>query len=431
VSKVVYLHAGRAATQLAVSDQPVARATRLLCTQYWRRQRMIETAGHRLNALDVFDTSIVQSLVIIKEHLLHDAIPLEGLLRLVRDVEGEIKQPSVTWFASTCLGALMVQLSRAQEINFWPECAQGFARFPAAIIDGLRFCFDATVGNALADELQRPNSPWRQAELMGLPIALGVARPAVSERFAQIAASIAHDAPGGRAALCEWRCTGTAGSVPKALASLNGEIPDADAALYALALMDSDQELTAARAVLAQRPSLTALAVCAGRAPEVVHAELRAGQLSTLGAEPFFYLAALLGDWRTLLDQADSIDWSDENQCRALADAVALVTGTVADYLFDIPQPGEKRHARLLESAQSLALPPDTLLRLGQAKASALLEDSAAIVGAPLRHMLYVEYACNMQVPVFVDATDLAGVQSLALTTASAWERFLIERTKK
>ena len=146
MSRIVNLHEGRIATQLGIDGRPAEQATRLLCTQYWRRQHLVNVAGHRLDALDVFDTSIVQALVVIKEYLLHDATSFNALLHRVREVEHELKAPAATAFATTCIGALMVQLSRGGEIDLWLTIPEVFARHPMSVADGLRFCFD-TSGN--------------------------------------------------------------------------------------------------------------------------------------------------------------------------------------------------------------------------------------------------------------------------------------------
>ena len=155
---------------------------------------------------------------------------------------------------------------------------------------------------------------------------------------------------------------------------------------------------------------------------------MRAGKFLHLGFERLCYLYALSGDWNALLAVIPDVDWSNEGHCRALADGVSLVSGTLADYLFDMSRPGDERSTRLLTTADSLALPADQPIRLGQPMANVLLENSAPAVGAPLRQMLYVEYACKLRVPVFIDAADVAGVQGLAVSTASAWERMLVER---
>ncbi|MBP7453828.1 MAG: hypothetical protein KA914_13675 [Ottowia sp.] len=428
MSRIVNLHEGRIATQLGIDGRPAEQATRLLCTQYWRRQHLVNVAGHRLDALDVFDTSIVQALVVIKEYLLHDATSFNALLHRVREVEHELKAPAATAFATTCIGALMVQLSRGGEIDLWLTIPEVFARHPMSVADGLRFCFDTSVAGGLANALQGPNRSQSPAGLENLCIAMGIARPAISDHFARLAADVSEKMPGGAAALCRWRCTGNFDSVQSALASLNDPASDTDAALYALQLMGSSQALNAARTILARTASLTALAICAARATSSTRDDMRAGKFLHLGFERLCYLYALSGDWNALLAVIPDVDWSNEGQCRALADGVSLVSGTLADYLFDMSRPGDERSTRLLTTADSLALPADQPIRLGQPMANVLLENSAPAVGAPLRQMLYVEYACKLRVPVFIDAADVAGVQGLAVSTASAWERMLVER---
>jgi hypothetical protein len=285
------------------------------------------------------------------------------------------------------------------------------------------------VGDALAQELQRQNSALRQPGAIGLAFRLGIARPAVSDGFAQIAASLAKDAPGGLAALCAWRCTGV-GSEQQALSSLDAG-GNAEAALYALELMNSKRGLAAARAQMARGYSPAALALCAVKAPQETQAALASGQWrDALGFDGACYAWALLGDWPALLDHAQTLDWDDETACRALADGVALVTGVYADGLYDMSQPPQARQARLAELAQSLNLPQGQSVRMGLSRAQVLLESSAPTVGAPLRQMLYVEYACRVRAFVYLDATDLSSVQALGLLAATPWERLLLPKKK-
>lgn len=384
---------------------------------------MTKTASHRMDAQDVFDTGIVQALALIKEHILHDAVSHNEVDAILQTVEQEIKRQDIISFARTCVHALRVQLNLYGEQKLAPAWAQAYEHHPDAVFDALRCCFDETVANALARELPL-DANASATPTTRLWLRLGVARPAISDSFAQSVAHLASQLTDGLAILCQWRCTGKA-SPAQALAAINAQTSQEEA-LQCLVLMNSDRALPAAQAIWAKHPCPSALAILCTHAPTDMGTALQDKRTTHIGQNLTCYAWALLGDWAHTLAQAECIDWSDEQQCRALADSIALVSGHTADYLFDISASPAQRKERLHTQAETLALPTDQPLRLGTRRSAVTLGEAAPAVGAPLRHLLYIEHACRLRAHTYIDASDLTAVQALALMSASAWERIAI-----
>jgi hypothetical protein len=379
---------------------------------------MLIVPAHRLNALDVFDQSIEQCLAGIKTHLVHHPELLPQLQKSVDSIELEIKQNHVAVFAHTCLQSLVLQAhdKAAFSSRIWNEY---LTNQPDAVFDALRFCFDQRVANYLTQGLQASFDAQHPA-LTRLLMRLGISRPAVSDDYAAQLGKLVTTQPGGWAALCQWRCTGTADE-SKAIDAIRNDV-QSEAALYALAFMGSTQCTPQAKTVLSrQQNSRIALALCVHAASDDVRNMLQSPQHIGLPLPHQFYAAALLGDAAVLKNLAQQTAWNDAPLCRALADSVALLCGEPCDGLYDIARPAHEREHGMHTLLQALASDGHSV-RMGKPLSSVPLQDSASAVGAPLRQMLYVEYISKVNAALWIDAGDLAAVQGVALTSASAFE---------
>jgi hypothetical protein len=406
------------ARDLPIAAELPLRMVRSVATQYWRRTQMLIVPAHRLNALDVFDQSIEQCLAGIKTHLMHQPELLPQLHASVDSIEQEIKQKHVAVFAHTCLQALALQANdqAAFSSRVWNDF---LTSQPDAVFDALRFCFDQRVAKYLTQGLQATFDAQHPA-LTRLLMRLGISRPAVSEDYAALLGKLVTPLPGGLAALCQWRCTAQADE-SKAIDAIRADA-HADAALITLAFMGSPQRTPLAKAVLNREPSnRIALALCVHTAGDAVQNILQTEHASILPLPHQFYAAALLGDASTLLRLAKQTSWENDALCRALADSAALLCAQPCDALYDMKRPTHDRVGALQAALQALASSGQPM-RLAQTRTSVPLQDSASAVGAPLRQMLYVEYASKVNAALWIDTDDLAAVQSLALTTASAFE---------
>ncbi|XVJ70569.1 MAG: hypothetical protein HEQ39_13740 [Rhizobacter sp.] len=406
------------ARDLPVAAELPLRMVRSLATQYWRRTQMLIVPAHRLNALDVFDQSIEQCLAGIKTHLMHIPVLLPDLQTLVDQIEQEIQQKHVAVFAHTCLQALALQANDKAVFSsrVWNDY---LANQPDAVFDALRFCFDRKVADYLSQGLQATFDAQHPA-LTRLLMRLGVSRPAVSDAYAADLGKLVTTTPGGLAALCQWRCTATCDE-SKAIDAIRADA-QADAALHTLAFIGSAQRTPQAKTVLNRQPnSRVALALCVHAASDGVRNVLQSQQPSGLPLPHQFYAAALLGDAAILKNLAQQTAWDNATLCRALADSVSLLCGEPCDALYDLARPAQERQHSMLAALQPLASKGQPV-RMGQALSSVSLQDSASAVGAPLRHMLYTEYFAKFNAALWIDAGDLAAVQGLALTTASAFE---------
>lgn len=410
------------ATDLPVWTDPSARMARSLVTQYWRRSHLLPRSAARPAAIAVFDDAIVQALAGLKQHLAHAPELLPACRDAIAAAGDETLHEPSRFFALACLEVLQLQLGRT---------GGGVARLggeylqaqPGAVFDALRFAFDGAVGDYLAPrvallaDLQDP----QRTPIGRLLLRLAIARPAVSDAFAEAVAPWAASLPGGMAVLCGWRCTGR-GDEARALAAVElGN--DTEAALATLALMGSTQETPAARAVLARTPeSPAALALLAAREGYELAVALREGRHPAMPWGLQCQAAALVGDVPLLRHLAAYTPWADEDACRTLADAVALLTSTPVDGLFDVARPAPGRAGQA--DAALAALPLDgPALRLGRARSHVALEESTALVGAPLRQLLHFEHASRLAGALWIDADDLMPVQGLAVATASVLER--------
>ncbi|WCM94297.1 hypothetical protein M5C99_06105 [Acidovorax sp. NCPPB 2350] len=398
------------------------RMARSLATQYWRRSHLLARPACRPQAIAVFDDGIVQALAGLKQHLAHEPGVAPICHEAIAAAGAEILHEPSRIFALACLEVLHLQSGRTGG-TVAQLGAQYLDAQPSSVFNALRFGFDGVVGEYLAPRvaLLADAGGQERSPLGRLLMRLAIARPAVSDTFAQAVSAWAAPQAGGMAALCGWRCTGR-GDEAKALAAVEGD-DDADAALVALALMGSPHETPAARAVLARAPhSPAALALLAAREGHALAVALREGRFPEMPWSQQAYGAALVGDIPLLRHLAAHTPWDDESACRALADAVALLTGAPADGVFDLAQdPGAR--AAWADSALA-ALPLDgPPLRLGRARDGVAIEDAAALVGAPLRHLLYIEHASRLGAALWIEADDLAVVQALACATASILER--------
>jgi hypothetical protein len=398
---------------------PAPRLARTLVTQYWRRAPMLLRPAVRPEALAVVDDGIVQALAGLKQHLVHAPGLEEDCRQAMAAAASEVLQPQAEVFALACLQALHLQQGQARE-GLAAVLGTQLQEFPRPVFDALRFCLDARMGEYLAGLVAHVR---RQpgAALADLLMRLAIARPAVSDGFADAAAAWVAPLPGGQAALCGWRCTGR-GDEAKALAALEQD-DGAQAALVALALMGSAQETPWAHRLLARAPdSGTALALLAARDGHALALSLREGRHPHMPWHQQAYAASLVGDIPLLHHLLAHADWNDETACRVAADAAALLTGAPADSAFDMALPADVRAGGVDAALAALPLdgPP---LRLGRERAQVTLQDAMALVGAPLRHLLCVEHTSRVGGALWIEADDLASVQALACTTAAMIER--------
>lgn len=410
------------ATDLPVWGDPPARMARSLVTQYWRRSHLLPRSAARPAAIAVFDDAIVQALAGLKQHLAHAPEVLPACRDAIAAAGDETLHEPSRIFALACLEVLQLQLGRTggEVARLGGDYLQAQ---PGAVFDALRFAFDGTVGDYLAPrvallaDLQDPE----RTPIGRLLLRLAIARPAVSDAFAQAVAPWAASLPGGMAVLCGWRCTGR-GDEARALAAVE-QGNDTEAALATLALMGSTQETPAARAVLARTPeSPAALALLAAREGYELAVALREGRHPAMPWGLQCQAAALVGDVPLLRHLAAYTPWDDEDACRTLADAVALLTGTPTDGLFDVARPASERAGAADAALAALSL-DGPALRLGRARSQVALEESTALVGAPLRHLLHLEHASRLAGALWIDADDLMPIQGLAVATASVLER--------
>ncbi|WCM86861.1 hypothetical protein [Acidovorax sp. NCPPB 3576] len=401
------------------------RMARSLVTQYWRRAHMLTVPAHRLQALAVFDEGIVQSLASLKLHLAQ-APAMEADFHAEIAASGhELQQEGPAVFAHACIEVLKLQLGRPGDVApaLWNDHLQ---THPSAVFNALRFCFDDAVGAYLAPRAEQAVAQ-NHPSLVRLLMRLAIARPGVCDAYAQALNAMAEPMPGGMPALCQWRCLGQ-GDEAKALQALETS-SDADAALVALALMGSSQQITSAKALLARAPdSSIALGLCAAGAGHDLAVALRAGRFPAMAWSQQIYAAALVGDGPLLRHLAAHTPWDDELACRALADSVALLTGVPCDGLFDRTRPAGER-AQWADSTLEALPATGPALRLGLPRQTVVLGDAATRVGTPLRQLLYIEQASRMSGALWIEADDLASVQALALTTASVFERAVITGT--
>lgn len=408
----------RRAIDMPVLDELPIRMSRSLATHYWRRMHMLSIPGNRLPAMEIFDGGMIQCLASLKLHLAF-APQLEALMRAEIDVVGqELLQNDVSVFAHACLDVLKLQLDRDAPwpTHFWEVNLQSE---PSAVLNALRFCFNDNVaqhvvsGASDAALLEHP-------ALLDLMMRLGISRPAVSDPFAARVAELAQSQVSGASVLSGVRC-GQKIDEAKALKAIE-EGRDAGAALVALALASNPNEFAAAKAVLAHSPnSHVALAMCAAHNGLEVALALRQGAIPNMSWQQQIYAAALVGDGPLLKSLATHTDWSDELACRALADGMALLVGTTCDFLYDPSRLVSERESWISAALSELPTSGPTI-RMGRDRAQVLLEESALMVGAPLRQMLYIEYAARQERALWIEADDLASVQALAMTTASVFE---------
>lgn len=409
----------RRATDIAVLTTPATRAARNLVTQYWRRTNLLSLPGARPDAVSVFDESIVRALAALKQHLIHAPEIEPACLEAIAIAGQEVLHEPSRIFAQACLHVLHLQQRHADHnaASLFGPCLEAQ---PSAVFDALRFGFDSNVGEFLATQITDPQStlPHTMAHLL---MRLAISRPAVSDRFAASAAKWVAPRPGGLAALAGWRCTGR-GDEAKALAAVQSG-DDPQAALITLALLGSPQEQASAHAVLAKMPqSAVALALLAAHDGYALAQSLREGQHPQMPWNHQVYGASLVGDTPLLRHLASHAPWNDETACRTIADATALLTGTMADEAYDMARDPAERAAHI-DGALAALPAAKTPMRLGRPRDQAVLEDAAPLVGAPLRDLLYIEHTSRVSAALWIEADDLAMVQAMACTTASMLER--------
>jgi hypothetical protein len=133
------------------------------------------------------------------------------------------------------------------------------------------------------------------------------------------------------------------------------------------------------------------------------------------------YFAALHGSGTLVHVASQSVDWNDEQACRALTDAMLLWSGQNEPSFFDLSIATNMRVATLTGLLN--ACPHGELIRLGRDRNQVALDECAPLVGAPLRQRLYVEHAMRIRRAIWIDATDIASAQSMAILIAATFER--------
>lgn len=407
------------ATDIPVMDGQAPRMARTLVTQYWRRSQLLQRPASRPDAFAVFDDSIVQALSGLKQHLMHAPGLDQACQQAVETAGAEILDEPSRIFARSCLQVLHLQRKHIHD-GLEHTLGAHLEAQPDAVFNAIRFCFDNTVAEYFT-WLVTQGRHEKSAQLVQLIQRLAISRPAVSDGFAQAVAAWSSGLAGGVAALCDWRCTGRVDESKAIAATQQGN--DAQSALLALALMGSRQETPAARTLLTRIPhSTVALTLLAARDGHALASALRAGSHPQMPWGLQVYAASLVGDIPLLRQLAAHTAWDDEEACRTLADATALLTGEPADIAFDMGHEASGRAASV--DAVLAALPlAGPALRLGRPRTQVVLQESVAMVGAPLRRLLYLEHLSRVGAALWIEADDLAVVQALACSTASAIER--------
>lgn len=394
------------------------RLARMLATQYWRRSQAHTMAGISLTALNVFDSSIDRCLHGLKINLMHAPELMQALRAQVALVENETRQSAVGVFAHTCLDALVLQAhNTSTPVEVWHVHA---VQHPTAVADAFRFCFnDAVAAHITAgiDSVLREKNPV----LTSFLLTMACVRPGVNDAFSAAMGQAAKTLPGGLAALCQWRCL-MQGDEAQAEAAIAQDAQTSEA-LMALALMGSPKLLAATNHVVQRDPNNpTAVALFATLSPE----HMRASLIHPQGARTSFvqqlYCAALLGEAHLLQALSLRMDWAQDAHCRALCDSVALLSGVAPHQLFDPNVPPAAR-ASLFSENLAPVLHSKAPMRLGRPKGQAFLEESAPLVGGPLRHMLYTEYVCHNPGWLLIGADDAAYAQAMAVIAATVFER--------
>ncbi|MDR3018872.1 MAG: hypothetical protein LBV56_25850 [Delftia acidovorans] len=407
------------AIDIPVMDGQAHRLARTLVMQYWRRSQLLQRPASRPEAFAVFDDSIVQALSGLKQHLIHAPELDQACQQAIETAGAEILDEPSRIFALACLQALHLQRKQVHD-GLEQTLGAHLEAQPNAVFNAIRFCFDSTVAEYFT-WLVTQGRHEKSAALIQLIQRLAISRPAVSDGFAQAAAAWTSGLPGGVAALCDWRCTGRGDEAKAIAATQQGN--DAQAALLALALMGSRQETPVARTLLARMPhSTVALALLAARDGPGLAIALREGRHPQMPWGLQVYAASLVGDIPLLRQLAAHTAWEDEEACRTVADATALLTGEPADIAFDMGSEASGRAACV--DAALAALPVSgPALRLGRPRTQVVLQESSALVGAPLRRLLYLEHLSRVGAALWIEADDLAIVQALACSTASVIER--------
>jgi len=351
----------------------------------------------------------------------------------VDGVCADLQAPQVAVFAHAGLHLLTFQAGGTSNLpgELWNE---SLARHPQAVFDALRWCFNEPVAAYLAAGVERTFTARSETPLATLLMRLGIARPAVSDDFAAEMTRHAGATPGGLAALCQWRCSAVLDEA-KALQAVQDA--DDENGLWALLLAGHPAAAPLAQQMLQRHGDAgLALAVCAAHDSPWLRQAIAApgtdrvdagGDGDGLPLAARWYGAALLGDISLLRAWANLVDLTDDGACRALADAIALLTGNDADALFDPGLDAEQRRQFLAavlaepgtETASALE---GRARRAGRARDEVLLQDAALLTGAPLRQLLYAEYAARTRSPLMVAADELAMLQVNAVATASAFE---------
>ena len=399
------------------------RLARSLATQYWRRSRIVNEPARSLMVLSLFDNSIVEALFSLKTHLIHAPEITMKLLSCIAAVEKEIQSRDAVEFASVCIELLSLQANNINSLpaDFWGE---RLAVHPDAFFDAFRFCFDPTIGDYLARGVEKAFGLDQRA-LSALLFRLAIARPAVSDGFAEAVANATQKMVDGRAVLCKWRCL-MRFDEKLALRAIAANI-DAESALAALSLMSSTREHASAVAVVKANPtSKIALAILVVKEPDALKRRLSDASLIKTPLETRLYCAAMLGDSAQLRRLQDQIDWDDSTECRALTDSVGLLSGRFDERLYDITLSAGTRERYVADAVGMLNANEAT--RLNQPRQQVMLDDCAPLVGSPLRQMLFVEYAARVKAALWIEADDLSGVQGLAISAASLFERAAFAR---
>jgi hypothetical protein len=405
------------ARELPIFVAPALYCARSLVTSYWRRTAALLRPAVALNALAVFDEAMVNHLCAIHTYVRNAPEFRLVFVDEIRRVAAELNADTSGVFAETCLdiASFLANPDEPMPAVIWGD---RLASHPDAVYDALRFCFVPELAQYLTRGLDQAVAQNRAA-LTTLLLKLGVSRPAVDDGFAAELSSRTKSLRSGLAVLSALRCTGGLRDSAAFAAIKNGsEIAEA---FYALALggaRSTDTEvLSVAKSNAQNWMALSMLTSCSND-----EATLRVKKLVVDRAcTDAFYFAAMYGSGALVHEASLSVDWSDELVCRALTDAMLLWSGENEPSLFDLSIAADIRRATL--ASMFTAVPHNELLRLGQDRNRVPLEQCAPLVGAPLRQRLYVEHAMRIRRAIWIDATDIASVQSMAILIASTFER--------
>ena len=413
--------ATHAACVLPVVVAPALQSARSLVSHYWRRSAALLRPAVALNALSVFDEAMVTHLYAVHTYIRNATEFRMVFINEIRKVAAELNADASGAFAETCIdiATFLADPSESMPSAIW---GARLVSYPDAVYDALRFSFVPELAQYLSRGLSLAVAQ-NNAELIQLLLKLGVSRPAVDDAFATELALRTKRLRGGLAALSALRATGGLRDSVAFEAIKNGR--DVSEAFYALALGgDRSTDIEVLSVAKKNAQNWAALSMLTNGSTEQA-TQLVTSLLARGACTEALYFAALHGSGLLVREAAQSIDWNDELACRALTDAMLLWSGQNEPSFFELSIAANRRAASLADLLEKR--PQGALLRLGRDRNHVPVDQCAPLVGAPLRQRLYVEHAMRIRRAIWIDATDLASVQSMAIMISATFERQVLD----